>query len=324
LAPNELAVGVDLGGTNLRAAVVDTSGGVVFAVHDQVGSDLSPEAVVARAARCVQRVLDGAAVELSEVAGVGIGIAAQLEGSSGVVAVSPNLGWRKVDFGRLMVEALRREVTVLNDLDAIVYAEVTHGVARGHRDVLAVYAGTGVGGGLVLAGRPYRGATGVPAEIGHVKVVGDGRECGCGQRGCLEAYLGGANLSDRLRKEALSDWSALLDRSRNDPGSIHPGLVESLATEGDERAGALWRELSNHFGRVLANAVTLLNPSALVLGGTVMEGCPTLKRLSIEVLKKQALAVAAERLKILDPALGGDAGVVGAAAYVLHEGRSVQ
>jgi glucokinase len=218
-----------------------------------------------------------------------------------------------------MKQALGFDVRVVNDVEAICWAEACYGAARGHRDVLAVIPGTGIGGGLVLDGRLYRGATGVAAEIGHVKVADPGEPCGCGSKGCLEAYLGGANLSRRLKREAEAGWTALAERAVNDPEAFHPGLLEELSRAGDARALEWLEELASMFGGVLANAVTLLNPSALVLGGTVLNGCPTLRRLTEKVLRNRVLKVSGEGLVVLDASLGDEAGVIGAATLAVKK-----
>ncbi len=302
------AIGVDLGGTNLRVGLVDAGGRVLAAVRSPV-ADPRPERVVAQVSDEIDLVLGKASLGLGDLAGVGIGAAAQLRGNTGVVAVSPNLGWREVPLGSMLSSALGRPVAVVNDVEAITWAEVSFGSARGHRDALGVFVGTGVGGGLVMGGRLIRGAGGVAMEIGHVKVRGeDGEPCGCGGRGCLEAYLGGANLTRRLQQEADHDWTTLRQKA-----PIHPGVVEELVAESDPRAVGLFRELSRDFGGVLAAAVTLLNPSVLILGGTVMEGCPTLRRWSVEVMRQRALGVAVEALSVVAGNLGSDAGVIGAA-----------
>ena len=178
----------------------------------------------------------------------------------------------------------------------------------------AIRVFVGVGGGLVLGGRLYRGSSGVAAEIGHVKVRADGRPCGCGQRGCLEAYLGGANLSAWLEEMVAEGWPAL-EKQAHREGTMHPGLVERLAARGDGRARELWRQLADMFGTVLANAVTLLNPAALVLGGTVLDNCPGLHRLTVQVLRERALAVSSGALEVFAARLGPQAGSIGAAWF---------
>jgi glucokinase len=292
--------------------IVDSNGKVQAQVRRRV-EDPAPEPVVKLISAGIREVLDRTSLQLSGTAGVGVGAAAQLRGDSGVVAVSPNLGWREVPLGELLSAALGRPVLVVNDVEAITWGEVRFGSARGHKNVLGVYLGTGVGGGLVMDGRLIRGASGVAVEIGHVKVrLENGAPCGCGGSGCLEAYLGGANLTRRLEVEAEGDWPALKNKA-----PIHPGAVEELVAESDPRAIELFRELSRDLGGVLAGAVTLLNPSALILDGTVMQGCPTLRRWALEVMETLALGVALEALKVFSGELGDQAGVIGAASLVL-------
>jgi glucokinase len=305
---------VDLGGTNVRVGIVDSDGRVQVQVRHRV-EDSAPDRVVALVSAGIRQVLEQATIGLNDLAGVGVGAAAQLRGDTGVVAVSPNLGWREVPLGELLAAALGRPVRVVNDVEAITWGEVCFGSARGHKNALGVFVGTGVGGGLVMDGRLIRGASGVAVEIGHVKVrLEDGESCGCGGRGCLEAYLGGANLTRRLQGEADRDWPALKAKE-----PIHPGVVEELVADSDPRAIDLFRELSRDLGGVLAGAVTLLNPSALILGGTVMQGCPTLRRWSLEVMEAQALGVALEALNVFSGELGDQAGVIGAASLALSE-----
>jgi glucokinase len=311
------ALGVDLGGTNVRVGIVDSDGQVQVQARHRV-EDPAPEPVLALISAGIREVLEKASLGLDGVSGVCVGAAAQLRGDSGVVAVSPNLGWREVPLGEMLAEALGRPVRVVNDVEAITWGEVCFGSARGHKNALGVYVGTGVGGGLVMGGRLIRGASGVAVEIGHVKVRPEGGEtCGCGGSGCLEAYLGGANLTRRLQAEADSDWPALKAKK-----PIHPGVIEELVADSDPRAIDLFRELSRDFGSVLAGAVTLLNPSALILDGTVMQGCPTLRRWSLEVMEAQALGVALQALSVFSGALGDQAGVIGAASLVLSEDKN--
>ncbi len=310
----QAAVGVDLGGTHARAAVVTAEGRILTQARARVADDRRPEAVVARIVEVVQEALAQAGLGLEETHGLGVGVAGQVRGASGVVANGPNLGWREVPLADLLEQALGTRPRVVNDLDAIAWGEVRHGAAKGHEEVLVVYAGTGVGGAFVIAGQPHHGANGVAGEIGHVKVRGpEGAACGCGGRGCLEAYLGGKNLSEGLRREALT-WPDLMEAAGGQLDGLHPGVVEALFVRGDARALAMWRELGEMFGDVLAHAVTLCNPSLLVLGGTVAEGCPELMRLTRERLSQRASSVSLEALSVVAAQLGDDAGVVGAAS----------
>jgi glucokinase len=310
-------LGIDLGGTNVRAAVIGQEGSVHSAVRKKLGEDKSPPAVVACLVETAREAMEPMNLKPDVLAGIGVGVAGQIRMDSGIVANGPNLGWREVPLGSLLSVAFGRSVKIVNDVEAITWGEASFGSAKGFQDVLVVFVGTGVGAGLIVRGQLVHGSSGVAAEIGHVKVEPGGEPCGCGSRGCLEAYLGGGNLAAHLKRCAKSTWPALLTVAGCCIDAIHPGMVEQLLEQGDLKADALWNELSLKFGVVLANAVTLLNPAVLVLGGTLMRGCRTLRRRSEKVLREQVLAVASEKLKIVDAALGDDGGILGAAALAL-------
>ena len=194
-----LALGVDIGGTNVRVAVVETGGGTILESERAVLPGTSVEQVegtVAGLVKTLEGVLPLAGVP------VGVGFAGMLQG--GVVVNAPNLGWRDVEFGERLGRALGRPVRLLNDLTVAAFGEFWAGAARGSTDSFTVFAGTGVGSAIISEGRLLHGATGVAGEFGHVKVVAEGgRPCGCGGEGCLEAYAGGARLLAWMKEEGL-------------------------------------------------------------------------------------------------------------------------
>ena len=294
---------------------MDPSGRILAKVRGQVGNELDFDTVLEKIINTSDEVLEKAGESWTGLAGVGIGVAAQVRGHTGILANAPNLGWKEVPLRSALEERLGVSLRVINDLDAIAWAEKLFGAAQGHDDVMVVFCGTGVGGGIVLGGHPYHGATGVACEIGHVKVAGDdGEPCGCGARGCLEAYLGGKNLSRRLALLANGNWAGLSELAGDDYESIHPGMLETLASRGDPMAISMLKELGDMLGDSLANAVTLLNLSALILGGTVLKGCPTIRQGAERRLRERALGVSTEKLLVLDDRLGDWAGAMGAAA----------
>ncbi len=313
-----LAVGVDLGGTNVRAALVDTLARdaplppLSPELKSPLGADTTPERVAALIADMVGAVAPGAPG-----APIGIGVAGMLRGDTGVVANAPNLGWRDVDFRSLLAARLPgRRIDLQNDVNAIAYGEFAFGAGRGARDILCVFAGTGIGGGLVAEGRLVRGASHAAGEIGHVRVVigPHARACGCGARGCVEAYAGGANLSARARAELrMGAKSAAVALAGGNPDLVHPGHLDQAAREGDAYAGALWDEIAPLFGLALANAVTLLNPGRLILGGGVWTGAPELARRVLAAYRGFVNAASAEACEQIDGALGDLAGILGAA-----------
>ncbi len=289
-----LALGVDLGGTTARAAVVDRASGRVIAVEKSAWSDRSPEAVVRETAALVNHLAGAHGVP---VAPLGVGFAGMLRGP--VVVNAPNLGWRDVDFGTPLSRAVGRDVRLVNDLSAAAWGELCVGAARGARDTFTVFVGTGVGSAIITEGRLLHGAAQVAGEFGHLKVVAEGgRACGCGDEGCLEAYVGGARLQAWMQEEGLAGSAADL---------------EGLAASGDPTARRLYDFAAGQLALAVANQVTVLNPEVLVLGGGVLLRCPGMVARLRDVVHRRAGVAARAVVRVELATLGDDSGLVGAA-----------
>lgn len=306
----KVAVGVDLGGTNVRAALVDTGTGAVLADARRPVADREPPAV-AKLVGDVVREVDPEGTRC----GVGIGFAGMLRGWTGVVANAPNFGWRDVDFRTLLRAEVGERAELYNDLNAIAYGEKTWGAARGLRDVLFVYVGTGVGAGLVLDGKLYIGHSHLAGELGHVKVIPRGRLCGCGQRGCLEAYVSGRNLQARAREDLAKTHSLALELAGS-LDALHAGHLDEAALKGDRYAKELMDHAGMLLGVALANAVTVLNPARLVLGGGVWEKSPSLREPTLQWFGEAVNRPSVEGFDLADGKLGDLGGVLGAAALI--------
>lgn len=259
------SMGMDVGGSRLRAGVVE-GGRVVARVVRDLPSDRSPE-------RVAGAIADAAKELRAPGAPVGVGLAAILRGADGHVAVSPNHGWRDVPFGEILRARLARPFVIENDMTGNAWGEYRFGAGRGARTIAAVFVGTGVGGGAVLDGRPWRGATNSAMEIGHVVADPEGPPCGCGRRGCLESLVGGRYVGPS------PDWP---------------------------RLGAI-------LGRVLGGLVSLVNPERLVMGGSVWLGQPAFREAALAALTASATPPAFAAVAVVDTALRDDAGILGAA-----------
>ena len=315
-----LRIGIDLGGTNLRGAAFDAdeiAAPAQWAQRESVGSERDPDAIVERVAAMVERL---AADGTSDVH-VGVGIAAMLRDRRGTVAVSPHLRWREVAFGELLAARLgpRFKLGVYNDVNAITWGEHVAGSARGCRDVLAVYVGTGIGGGVIANGELIEGATNCAGEIGHVKVRWDdsAEPCACGGRGCVEAYVGGSYLDKRIARELAAQSKKKQSSAISIAGSLEavtPSHVDRAAAEGDEWALALWTEAATLLAVALGNALAVLDSERLVLGGGLLSRTPTLYTLVETALMVVAPQPILAKLDIVEAELGDSAGIVGAAA----------
>ncbi|HZI04046.1 MAG TPA: ROK family protein, partial [Archangium sp.] len=216
--------------------------------------------------------------------------------------------------GALLQERLGYKVRVVNDLSAAAWGELNAGAGRGASDMLTVFVGSGVGSAIIAGGRLLNGAGGVAGELGHIKVVPNGRKCGCGELGCLEAYVGGHNLIAQTRELLASGRSQVLrELTGGDPARVTPVTLEHAAEAGDAEAREVYERAGLMLAMAVANVVTVLNPARLILGGGVLTHCPGLRRRVLEGVQAFASNTSREGLLIAEAELGDDSGLIGAA-----------
>ena len=285
-------IGVDVGGTKTLAAVVDRHGEIE---QDVVHStDISSQdALLAGLDAIVQELRDG-----REIAALGFGIPSRVDQRSGRAVASVNIPLAGVDFRDRMRERHGVPVGIDNDANAATIGEWHAGAARGARYVVMLTLGTGVGGGLILDGRPYRGASGVGAELGHIVIGLDGPPCGCGGHGHLESYAAGP-VADRAARELYgngSDGHELVERGRKG----EPEAVEALA------------EIGRRLGTGIASFVNVFEPELVVVGGGFGTAGELLLGPAREVLAREGLEPARDTVRVVPAQLGFHAGVIGA------------
>jgi glucokinase len=314
-----LALGVDLGGTNVRAAVVDRDTGEIVSSHKEPLRDRTPERVVDAVGHAIAQAAGAAQVAPATTGAIGVGVAGQVLGRSGVVLNAPNLGWRDIALGGMLEARLGVPVRVENDLSVAAWGEKRFGAAKGIEDVVLVFVGSGVGSGLILGGRLHHGAQGVAGEFGHVKVrpirpETKVRRCGCGELSCLEAYTSGMNVATRVREELQAGAATRIrDLVGGDLVRVSASVVDDAYGAGDAYAAGLWLEVGELLGTAIANLVTILNPARMILGGGVILGCPKLAGLVTRFFEEKVSRSATKGLTLERAWLGDDAGVIGAA-----------
>ncbi|HKV89635.1 MAG TPA: ROK family protein [Thermoplasmata archaeon] len=307
-------VGLDLGGTKISAAVVSPDGRTTSPRSRREHSNAGPTAVVREIVDLVREVLRASD---SPLVALGIGAAAQVDESTGVVHHAPNLRWRDFGLGAAVREALEIPVSVLNDARAATLGEWRFGAGKGVDDLLVVFVGTGVGGSVVAGGRLLEGAAGAFGEVGHSILFAGGRKCHCPGRGCLEAYVGGWAIAERAR-EALVDRpgeGSILRAEAERVGSLGAEAVGRAATAGDPVARRLVQETSEWLGQGVAGLVNSFNPARVVLGGGVVEGWPELVGAVDRAIQAHCQPPAAAAVDVRAVALGHDAVLIGAAAF---------
>ena len=310
-----LACGIDVGGTKIAGGVVDENGTILEELRGE-----SP----ATDASAIEDAIEKLVSELRTrhpIEAVGVGAAGYIDKARAVVLFAPNLAWRDLDLKADLERTLSLPVVVENDANAAAWGEFQFGAGHDVDDLLLVTVGTGVGGGVVLDGALYRGAFGVGAEIGHMRVVPDGILCGCGNRGCFEMYASGSALVREVRATARASLLAasLVDRAGGDPDAITGPLVTEAARDGDMFAIEQLASVGRWLGEGIASLAAVLDPAVVVIGGGVSA--------ADELLLGPARAAFAAHLtgrgyrptlEIRRARLGNRAGLIGAADLTRH------
>ncbi|MDQ4085381.1 MAG: ROK family glucokinase [Actinomycetota bacterium] len=306
-----MRIGVDIGGTKVVAGVVDGDG----RVRSRVRAD-TPAQDPAR----LREVVTAMVRELAgshPVQTVGVGAAGLVDAHRAVVTFAPNIAWRHEPVAAWLRRDTGLPVVVENDANAAAWAEARFGAARGEDGVVTLTVGTGIGGGIVTGGRLQRGSNGVAAELGHLVVAPEGRRCGCGARGCWEAYASGNALvahARELARESPGSARTLLDLVGGRPESIRGRDVTRAADLGDPAAVAAFRVLGIWLARGMANISAVLDPGTFVLGGGVAAAGALVVEPAVEHLRDLLARSAARPVPdVRVAALGDDAGLIGAA-----------
>jgi glucokinase len=309
-APEGSVLAFDIGGTKLAAGVVDTAGAVRSFAVVPTDAARGPEDGMRRLFELGRRAVDESGVPWAQIEVIGIGCGGPLDPASGVLIAPPHLtGWVDVPLVARTEEALGRPAVLENDATAAAAGEHRFGAAAGTRNMIYLTISTGVGGGSVVDGRLYRGASGNGGELGHVTVDWQGRECrGCGRRGCLEAYVSGTSIAERAAEAGLSGATA--------------ADVAAAARAGDPRAVAVWDETVEALACGVTSIVNLFDPEMVVIGGGVSGTGEQLLAPVRERVHAQAMSPAGAAVKIVTAALGDRVGVVGAAAIAIERTAS--
>jgi glucokinase len=308
----DCVVGVDLGGTKLLAAAVDRD----LAVHHRA---LRPALGIAQPELldlCADAVGEAREAAPGPVRGVGFGIPCLIDQRRGMAVMAVNLPLHDVRFRDVMAERLGLPVWVDNDANVAALAEHRYGAARGTREAVVLTIGTGIGGGLILHGEPYRGATGAGAELGHMVVDMDGPRCqgNCPNHGCLEAVASGTALAREARRQAEAWPDSALRRARGAGREITGMLATELAHDGDEAAIEALRIIGRNLGVGIANLVNIFNPEVVVVGGGVIAAGELLLEPARAEMAARALRPSRDQVRIVAARFGHEAGMLGASA----------
>ena len=307
-----VTLGVDLGGTKIETALVDTAGHILVSHHHPTQLEKGPNGVIADVVSAAKTCLNEAGMTAQ---GLGVGMAGQVD-RAGTVRFAPNLGWRNVPLQVRLEKALGMPVVVNNDVRAATWGEWRHGAGQKVDDLVCLFVGTGIGGGIVSSGQLLEGCNNTAGELGHMTIMAGGRHCRCPNRGCLEAYAGGWAIAERAQEAARVDPKAgqQLVILAGSIQQISATTVTQAYTSGDPLSRRLVEETAQYLAAGLVSIINAFNPCLLILGGGVILGLPEYATMVKCTVRENALPSAVEGLHIVIAALGDKAGVIGAAA----------
>jgi glucokinase len=315
-------IGVDLGGTNLRAAVVETTTGHVIdqmniPTHAHAGQD----AVIKNMLQLINDLQERCGRQAHHVRAIGIGVPGTPDIEQGVIKFLTNLPgqWRNVPLQALIEQQTKIPVALINDVRAITLAEWQFGAGKGFETVACFAIGTGIGGGVVINGQFHLGIGGTAGEFGHQVVEKDGLPCGCGGRGCLELYASGPAIAAMGVKEVLHGHTTLIGQLVDfDLAKITPQVIAIAARQGDQAAIDILDRAGTYLGIAVSNVIGVVSPQKVIFAGGVSQIGDVLLAPVKRTVRTHLHVVPVDQIDFVQAALGNEAGLIGAALWAEH------
>lgn len=311
------AIGIDLGGTKISAAIADLNGNVIFQTTLPTNAQEGEESVLGRMISVIETLLEKSNKTIEEVVSIGIGSPGPLDAKKGIIITTPNLPFRNCDIVSPIKNKFNVPVYLDNDANVAAIGEFMLGAAKGTENMVYITVSTGVGGGAVINGKIYRGNTSNALEIGHTTILPDGPRCNCGNHGCVEALASGTAIAKRA-KEAIERG---LDTTLANYENVTSYEVFREAEKGDIVATDILDRSLNYLGICVANTITSFDPEMVVIGGGVSKGGDIVFERVQQVVNERCFKAMAEACKIVPAGLGTDAGVIGAVALAIMESK---
>ncbi len=312
------AIGVDLGGTNIKVGIVSQKGKIVKKTSLETLAADGPESVINQIKKGVKQIRQKNKLKIQ---GIGIGAPGVVSSKKGTVENPPNLpGWEKVNLGKILEKEFKIKVHVENDANAAAIGEMIFGAGKKLESFIMVTLGTGVGGGIIFNRKLFKGETGAAGEIGHLSINYNGIKCNCGSFGCIETYIGNNYIVKHVGGELDNHKdSRIWKLINNNLNLLTPLIIHQAAVEGDEYSISVIKDLGTYLGTALASAANTLDVATFIIGGGVA-GFGNLLFDSVgEKTKERVLKPLSKRIKILPARLKNDAGIKGASALVFYK-----
>ncbi|MBO5384002.1 MAG: ROK family protein [Ruminococcus sp.] len=307
-------IGIDLGGTNIKVGVVDENYNIVGRSNIKTNLPRPAEEIVDSIVEGVKLACEDAKIAVSDVNSIGIGTPGTANRNTGVVLYSCNLGFNNFELGGMLSKKLGTEVFVENDANAAAFGEVVNGAGKGYKDVVVITLGTGVGGGIIIDGKIYTGFNFCGAELGHTVIEYNGRQCGCGRKGCFEAYSSATALINFTKEAMEADKNTKMWEIAGSIDGVDGKTAFDGFRAGDKTATEVVNKYINYLGCGLTNVVNIFQPEVLLIGGGICKEGENLTKPLLEYIAKESYCIDPNCSTKLDIAkLGNDAGIIGAA-----------
>lgn len=314
-------LGIDLGGTKILTAVVTSQGKMLSRDHSATPAVEGREAVIQSILDSVCRALDQAGITASDLGAIGIGAPGLSNPDTGILYTSPNLpGWRDVPLRDIIEREIDKKAFLINDANAAALGEYYFGAGRGTRHFIYITISTGIGGGIVIDGKIYTGSSGTAGEVGHMTIDDNGPFCSCGNSGCWETLASGTALAREARnrmKEGAN--TSILDYTSGDIEKVTAQIIQTAAERGDALATELIARTGYYVGVGLANLINIFNPELIVIGGGLSNMGDMLLGPAFKTAEERAFKETYRTVHFAPAELGRDSGVLGVAAFALHE-----
>lgn len=312
-------IGIDVGGTNVKIALVDKSGKIIYSNSVPTYAKMGYEYTVNNIKQAIKDLMKETNTIAKDIDGIGFDFPGQVDYKTGVVKLAPNIpGWVNVPIAQMIEEEFHIPTRIDNDVRCAALGEMKFGAGQGCENFVCITVGTGIGSGLVVNGQLVRGASNAAGEIGHIKLqMKDGLICGCGDTGCLEAYASGPSIVAMAQDYIKGGKSTKFrEMAAAEGGEITPYMVAKAAEAGDPVAKRIFEIVGEYIGIGLTSVINLLNPEKVIIGGGVAEAGDLLLDPIRKTIKERAMVVAGSAVEIVPAQLGNSAGVIGASMLI--------
>lgn len=310
-----MRIGIDVGGTNLKIALVDEQGIIAYSNTVPTHAEMGLTYTIENIKQAIRDLISE--TNVAKIDGIGFDFPGQIDYKNGIVKLAPNIpGWVDIPIAKIIEDEFNVPVKIDNDVHCAALGELKYGAGQGCDNFICMTVGTGIGSGIVLDGKLIRGATNVAGELGHIKLaMHDGELCGCGDYGCLEAYASGPSIV-KMAQDYIMGGKSTKYKEMAAGGEITPYIVSEAAKQGDPVAQRIFTKTGEYIGFGLVSVINLLNPEKVIIGGGVAGAGDILFDPIRKVIKERAMKVAGSAVEIVPAKLGNNAGVIGASLLV--------